>query len=91
MFPAWSTYLGRISYGLYVYHLYPAVLVVSFLNQSTLHAIKTSPASLLRAALVIGACLGGTIVIAALSYQFLETPFLRMKKRYTVIESQPIQ
>jgi hypothetical protein len=29
--------------------------------------------------------------MAALSYRFFETPFLRMKKGYAVIESQPIE
>jgi peptidoglycan/LPS O-acetylase OafA/YrhL len=90
LLPAWAIYLGRISYGLYVYHLYPTVIVMSFLSQNTPYALKTSPVSLLKAVLAIGSCLGGTIVIAVISYRFFETPFLRMKKRHTVIESQPI-
>jgi hypothetical protein len=28
--------------------------------------------------------------MAVLSYRYLETPFLKMKKRHAVIESQPI-
>jgi peptidoglycan/LPS O-acetylase OafA/YrhL len=35
--------------------------------------------------------LGLTILIAALCYRYFETPFLKMKKRHSVIESQPIQ
>jgi peptidoglycan/LPS O-acetylase OafA/YrhL len=31
-----------------------------------------------------------TFLIAALSYRYFETPFLRMKKRHALIESQPI-
>jgi peptidoglycan/LPS O-acetylase OafA/YrhL len=34
--------------------------------------------------------LGLTILLAALSYRFFETPFLKMKKRHAVIESEPI-
>jgi peptidoglycan/LPS O-acetylase OafA/YrhL len=32
-----------------------------------------------------------TILMAALSYRYFETPFLKMKKRHSVIQSQPIQ
>jgi peptidoglycan/LPS O-acetylase OafA/YrhL len=31
-----------------------------------------------------------TFLIAALSYRYFETPFLKMKKRHAIIESQPI-
>lgn len=34
--------------------------------------------------------LGLTVLLAALSYRFFETPFLKMKKRHSVIESQPV-
>jgi len=29
--------------------------------------------------------------MAVLSYRYFETPFLKMKKRHAIIESQPIQ
>jgi len=29
-------------------------------------------------------------MMAALSYRFFETPFLKMKKHHAVIESQPV-
>jgi peptidoglycan/LPS O-acetylase OafA/YrhL len=35
--------------------------------------------------------LGLTFAAAALSYRYFETPFLKMKRRHSVIESQPIQ
>jgi peptidoglycan/LPS O-acetylase OafA/YrhL len=31
-----------------------------------------------------------TLLLAALSYRFFETPFLLMKKRNAIIESQPV-
>jgi peptidoglycan/LPS O-acetylase OafA/YrhL len=34
--------------------------------------------------------LPGTIVVAALSYRYLESPFLRFKKRYTIVRSRPV-
>jgi peptidoglycan/LPS O-acetylase OafA/YrhL len=34
---------------------------------------------------------GLTILVAALSYRYLETPFLKMKRRHAFIGSQPIE
>jgi peptidoglycan/LPS O-acetylase OafA/YrhL len=31
-----------------------------------------------------------TILMASLSYRYFETPFLKMKKRHAVIESEPV-
>jgi peptidoglycan/LPS O-acetylase OafA/YrhL len=31
-----------------------------------------------------------TIVMASVSYRFFETPFLRLKKRFTIVESRPV-
>jgi peptidoglycan/LPS O-acetylase OafA/YrhL len=31
-----------------------------------------------------------TFILAALSYRYLETPFLKMKNRHAVIQSQPM-
>jgi peptidoglycan/LPS O-acetylase OafA/YrhL len=92
LLPEWAIYLGRISFGLYVYHgfaLYIAYLldIGSFLRNS----VQNYPLRVfLNAGLTLGLPLGITVVAAALSYRYLETPFLRMKKRHSVIESQPI-
>lgn len=69
-------FLGRISYGLYVFHLAMLTLVWFVFGKFTL----TSAA----AGLVL------TILAAALSYYLLEQPFLRLKKRFTRVQSQPI-
>lgn len=37
-----------------------------------------------------GLSLGLIFLVAAISYRYFETPFLRMKKRHAVIQSQPI-
>lgn len=73
----WLTYLGKISYGLYVWHTLCVFLVfkVAWLN----HAF-----------LAQGASLALTIAAAAMSYSFLEKPFLRLKQRFTHVESRPI-
>jgi peptidoglycan/LPS O-acetylase OafA/YrhL len=40
--------------------------------------------------LTLALSLGLTILLAALSYRYIETPFLKLKRRHAVIESQPI-
>ncbi len=73
--PSWLSYLGRISYGLYVYHL----LVVKWVGASRLIWPIRIPLEL-----------AAVIVLASLSYQWIERPFLRMKKRFEVIHARPI-
>src|SRR6185369_15953604 len=83
LIPRWAAYLGRISFGLYVFHALAQDLVSDFLpNTASYHV----PNSLSR----ICASFGLTFVMAALSYRYFETRFLRMKKHHTVIQSQPI-
>ena len=54
-----GSYLGKISYGLYVFHA---------------AVIRIAPSPILALPL--------TIAIAALSYRYLEAPFLRLKSRF---------
>lgn len=72
-------YLGRISYGLYVFHGLALVLVV--------HACKSLPPSE-KWALFPLLALAVTILLAAASYQWLELPFLRLKKRFQHVQSR---
>ncbi|HEY4930892.1 MAG TPA: acyltransferase [Terriglobales bacterium] len=74
-------YLGRISYGLYVFH------VLGLLISD--HAIHDQTASLFRYALRVGVALTFTIAMAAVSYRWLETPFLGLKQRFTHVLSRP--
>lgn len=59
-------YLGKISYGIYIWHM----LAINLLIKFSTHFV------LIDLALVIII----TIVIATLSYYFLEKPFLKLKK-----------
>jgi peptidoglycan/LPS O-acetylase OafA/YrhL len=54
-----GAYLGKISYGLYVFHA---------------AAIRIAPSPIMALPL--------TIATAALSYRYLEAPFLRLKQRF---------
>jgi peptidoglycan/LPS O-acetylase OafA/YrhL len=73
-------YLGRISYGLYVFHA--AVIMAGA-------ALFYSPHAMARWALMITE-LAATIVLAAASYRWFEVPFLRLKVRFQRVTSGAI-
>ena len=68
--------LGGISYGMYMLHM-PVVYATSafFAKTSWWHGHTAA-----YLAAYYGAALGGTILLAAISYRFLEKPFLRLKQ-----------
>ena len=81
--------LGRMSYGLYVFH--GAVLLAlgegvnSFVRSRHL---GLSPLVAVLLASVFGFVL--TVLLAALSYRFLETPYLKLKDRFALVASRPV-
>jgi peptidoglycan/LPS O-acetylase OafA/YrhL len=79
-------YLGKISYGLYVFH----VLWLG-LTRDALARVPTghfSPLTLQLGGMAFA--LPATIATAVLSYRYLESPFLQFKKRFTVVLSRPV-
>ena len=75
-------YLGKISYGLYVYHVLALLLVGLALGGKA-----GTPARFLVywfGGLVL------TVVLASVSYRWLESPFLRLKEKFAVVKSQPV-
>ena len=74
-------YLGRISYGLYVFHVL-GLLISDY-------TVPDQTASLFRYSLRVGVALAATIAMAAISYRWLETPFLSLKQRFTHVLSRP--
>ena len=69
-------YFGRISYGLYVFHAAALALAsLLFVVYTPLHAL---------AGLVI------TLTLGSVSYSLLEQPFLKLKKRFTYVSSEPV-
>jgi len=85
--PSLLVYLGRISFGLYVFHL----LAIQIVAQIEKHIFAVPGWDGAGHIFGVAASLLLTIFMAALSYRFLETPFLRLKERFTVIASRPIQ
>ena len=78
-------YLGKISYGLYVYHV-ASIWLAKKITETLVSPdrLLVYPLSVLLIALTI------TILVSMLSYQYLEKPFLRLKERFTYIKSRPI-
>jgi len=75
-------YLGRISYGLYVFHIGSLYLSDAMFS----HMVRNwGGATLLRPAIAFTI----TILFAVISYELMEKYFLRLKLRFTRIESRP--
>jgi peptidoglycan/LPS O-acetylase OafA/YrhL len=72
-------YLGKISYGLYVYHLLALVLMRS--------ALSPLGVALYPVYALLGFAL--TVALSIVSYHFLELPFLKLKERFTYVLSRP--
>lgn len=75
-------YLGKRSYGLYIYHLLG--------NGVAAYLISHIPISLLTPLISFLCSLSFTIIASIISYWIIETPFLKLKKRFEVIISRPI-
>jgi peptidoglycan/LPS O-acetylase OafA/YrhL len=74
-------YLGKISYGLYVFHPLAQWATERFFSAPARHLW---PGFYPFIALVLN------IALAAVSYRFLESPFLRWKKSFTHVPSRPV-
>jgi len=90
IFPKAILYLGKISYGLYVFHVLSLALTMKVMFALFAQGKTLSTAAL--AGVIISAsaiALIVTILCAMASYQFLEKPFLQLKKRFTLVRSRP--
>ncbi|HET9355513.1 MAG TPA: acyltransferase [Sphingomicrobium sp.] len=73
-------YLGKISYGIYVYHL----LMIRVAERGPEAAGVTSPVAVLALSVAL------TIAASAASYHLYEARFLRLKDRFAVVLSRPV-
>lgn len=73
-------YLGRISYGLYVFHTTVYALTRRWLPQFSYTLLWTVSVSAITLAVTVG--------IAILSYEYFEKFFLRLKSRFEFIRSR---
>jgi peptidoglycan/LPS O-acetylase OafA/YrhL len=79
--PQWAAYLGKISYGLYVFHVLAIEFARALFNPG--HRLVYFAVSTLSAFLI-------TVAAAVVSYHFLESPFLRLKGRFEIVNSRPV-
>ncbi len=79
--PKWTVKLGKISYGLYVFHGLSIEFAEAFVHQlkGSTHLTATASLGLLLA-----------ISAASISYEYLESPFLRLKRRFEILHTRPI-
>ena len=77
-FPQWMVSLGKISYGLYVFHTFSMFTFAILLKGTHLNDFVLRGSSILM-----------TIALATLSYRFIELPFLRLKHRFSFVNSRP--
>ncbi|MCZ2392857.1 MAG: acyltransferase [Chitinophagales bacterium] len=75
-------YLGKRSYGLYMYHLLGNGVASLLIKK-----VSFMPSNLLASFLY---SISFTIIVSIISYKYFETPFLKLKKRFEVIISRPI-
>ncbi len=82
-------YLGRISYGLYVFHATMYFLVYSLFKEALMRLCESLGIGPWWGAVGMVLSLAATIVVASLSYRYFERPFLNLKKRFTIVPSRP--
>jgi peptidoglycan/LPS O-acetylase OafA/YrhL len=69
-------YLGKISYGLYMYHTIAVVIAVKIAMNHNQSNWISYPLTLIL-----------TIIMAGISYQYFEKPFLKLKDKFAVVKS----
>jgi len=89
--PGILVYLGKISYGLYVFHPWGLELgwhVVEITGKALPGAHVAANTIGLLAKDLFG--LGFTILIAMISYHTFETPFLKLKDSFAFVRTRPV-
>jgi peptidoglycan/LPS O-acetylase OafA/YrhL len=76
-------FLGKISYGLYVYNMIIICLLSYFLKDF----VSSISSPFLSYAFLYATGIGLTIIISYFSYYWIEIKFLKLKSRYSNIES----
>lgn len=73
--------LGNLSYGVYMYH-FPLLYLVLYV----LHRLKIPEGDSFNL-ILYSTTIGGTFIVAYLSYRFFERPFLALKSRLAMVPS----
>jgi peptidoglycan/LPS O-acetylase OafA/YrhL len=86
--PGVLAYFGRISYGMYVYHITMYWIIYQIFKDEL--SVFTESIGLLDWRNEVGFIMAfvATLTVAMLSYRLFERPFLRLKNRFTLIPSR---
>lgn len=82
-------WLGKLTYGLYVYHILGLQfggMLVDFMVRR--HWLKGEMVVMVSRSVVSFVL---TVAVAALSYRFFESFFLRLKERFSQVKSRPVE
>jgi peptidoglycan/LPS O-acetylase OafA/YrhL len=91
LLPKPLVYLGKISYGLYVFHMLAigcASKALGLIERMTFGPVNRGFGPTLRSVLMLPVALALTILLAIASYRFLEQRFLKVKERFTLVRSR---
>ncbi len=83
-------YLGKISYGLYVYNVVALVAVQGLIRLVSPWLYAHGWPLWTAWSLYLGMAFGANVLLAAISYRWLEAPFLRLKGRFTAVPSRAV-
>lgn len=73
-------FVGKISYGIYIFH--PIIIILlSYLLKDILFCIE------LKYVLIYFSVINLTLLCSWVSYKYYEIPFLKMKRKYAIVES----
>lgn len=76
--------LGRISYGMYMYHM---MVILGVMNLAGMHLSASWRNSFIGNTVLFGVSFALSILISYLSYHWLEKRFIRLKSPYTKVTS----
>lgn len=80
----WLNQLGKISYGIYMYHMIMIVLVLNIVKKY-LH--WPAELNLAQSAAIYATSIGLTIFVSSLSYRWFERRFIDKKNKFSVVLS----
>jgi peptidoglycan/LPS O-acetylase OafA/YrhL len=81
-------YLGRISYGLYLIHIFFFWLVYDKFKPWLTHLCDAAGMGAWYDSIGALLAFAATVIVASVLYRTVETPFLRLKRRFTLVPSR---
>ena len=79
-------WIGEMTYGIYVLH-FPWLLLTAYVVHDRAQLVV--PPTAAGYGIMYATVIGGTLLLAAASYRWIERPFLRWKSAFSAIETAP--